>query len=131
MQSRYLKAVLRQDVGYFDLHLTSSSEVITGVSNDSFVIQDVLSENAVWNLQLFLNIFFFHSISLIEDVKFDSTGAKLFEELCHICWVLYSGVFNVMETNNCSIAMYTAVGNSWCNILRDSDEIVKKDETRV
>ena len=40
-------------------------------------------------------------------------------------------IFNAMETNNCSIAIYTAVGDSWCNIPRDSDEIVKKDETRV
>ncbi|CAK7327966.1 unnamed protein product [Dovyalis caffra] len=44
MRSRYLKAVLRQEVSYFDLHVTSTAEVITGVSNDSFVIQDVLSE---------------------------------------------------------------------------------------
>lgn len=44
MRARYLKAVLRQDVGYFDLHVASTSEVITSVSNDSLVIQDVLSE---------------------------------------------------------------------------------------
>lgn len=44
MRARYLKAVLRQDVGYFDLHVTSTAEVITSVSNDSLVIQDVLSE---------------------------------------------------------------------------------------
>ena len=44
MRQRYLKAVLRQDVGYFDLHVTSTSDVITCVSSDSLVIQDVLSE---------------------------------------------------------------------------------------
>ncbi|KAF8399360.1 hypothetical protein HHK36_015225 [Tetracentron sinense] len=44
MRSRYLKAVLRQDVGYFDLKVASTSEVVTSVSNDSLVIQDVLSE---------------------------------------------------------------------------------------
>jgi ATP-binding cassette subfamily B (MDR/TAP) protein 1 len=44
MRARYLKAVLRQEVAYFDLHVTSTSEVITSVSNDSLVIQDVLSE---------------------------------------------------------------------------------------
>ncbi|KAJ4837376.1 ABC transporter B member 15 [Turnera subulata] len=44
MRARYLKAVLRQDVGYFDLHVTSTAEVITSVSNDSLVIQDCLSE---------------------------------------------------------------------------------------
>ncbi|KAG6656427.1 hypothetical protein I3843_04G021200 [Carya illinoinensis] len=44
MRARYLKAVLRQDVGYFDLHVTSTSEVIQSVSNDSLVIQDVIGE---------------------------------------------------------------------------------------
>ncbi|KAK7825155.1 abc transporter b family member 15 [Quercus suber] len=48
--------VLRQDVGYFDLHVTSTSEVITSVSNDSLVIQDVLGEkvpNFVMNASMF------------------------------------------------------------------------------
>lgn len=56
MRSRYLKAVLRQEVGYFDVHVTSTSEVITSVSNDSLVIQDVLSEkvpNFVMNASMF------------------------------------------------------------------------------
>ncbi|KAF7802905.1 ABC transporter B family member 15-like [Senna tora] len=47
MRARYLKAVLRQEVAYFDLHVTSTSEVIiTSVSNDTILIQeqDVLSE---------------------------------------------------------------------------------------
>ena len=44
MRARYLKAVLRQDVGYFDLHVTSTAEVITSVTNDSLIIQDALSE---------------------------------------------------------------------------------------
>ncbi|XP_058778732.1 ABC transporter B family member 15-like [Vicia villosa] len=57
MRSRYLKAVLRQEVGYFDVHVTSTSEVITSVSNDSLVIQDVLSEkvpNFVMNASMFI-----------------------------------------------------------------------------
>ncbi|CAH2045069.1 unnamed protein product [Thlaspi arvense] len=44
MREKYLRAVLRQDVGYFDLNVTSTSDVITTVSSDSLVIQDVLSE---------------------------------------------------------------------------------------
>ncbi|XP_031254776.1 ABC transporter B family member 15-like [Pistacia vera] len=44
MRAKYLKAVLRQDVEYFDLHVTSTAEVITSVANDSLVIQDVISE---------------------------------------------------------------------------------------
>ncbi|CAK9139174.1 unnamed protein product [Ilex paraguariensis] len=44
VRARYLKAVLRQDVGYFDLHVTSTAEIIASVSSDSLVIQDVISE---------------------------------------------------------------------------------------
>ncbi|KAK4760323.1 hypothetical protein SAY87_005216 [Trapa incisa] len=44
MRGSYLQAVLRQDVSYFDLHVTSTSDVITGVSTDSLAIQDVLGE---------------------------------------------------------------------------------------
>ncbi|KAK9038350.1 hypothetical protein V6N11_023225 [Hibiscus sabdariffa] len=44
MRTRYLKAVLRQDVGYFDLNETSTAEVVSIVSNDSLIIQDVISE---------------------------------------------------------------------------------------
>ncbi|CAN6448482.1 unnamed protein product [Victoria cruziana] len=57
MRVRYLKAVLRQDVGYFDLKVSSTSEVVTNVSNDSLVIQDVLSEkvpNLIMNVSTFI-----------------------------------------------------------------------------
>ncbi|KAF2536460.1 hypothetical protein F2Q68_00018716 [Brassica cretica] len=57
MREIYLKAVLRQDVGYFDLHVTSTSDVITSVSSDSLVIQDVLSEklpNFIMNASAFV-----------------------------------------------------------------------------
>ncbi|GMI68438.1 multi-drug resistance 13, ATP-binding cassette B15 [Hibiscus trionum] len=60
MRARYLKAVLRQDVGYFDLHVTSTAEVITSVSNDSLVIQDVLSEkvpNFLMNVAIFVGCY--------------------------------------------------------------------------
>ncbi|XP_058741386.1 ABC transporter B family member 15-like [Vicia villosa] len=57
MRCRYLKAVLRQDVAYFDLQITSTSEIITSVSNDTLLIQDVLSEkvpNFLMNISLFI-----------------------------------------------------------------------------
>ncbi|WVZ77543.1 hypothetical protein U9M48_025401 [Paspalum notatum var. saurae] len=57
MRERYLRAVLRQDVEYFDLKVGSTSEVITSVSNDSLVVQDVLGEkvpNFVMNCSMFL-----------------------------------------------------------------------------
>ncbi|CAN6243375.1 unnamed protein product [Urochloa humidicola] len=57
MQARYLKAVLRQDVEYFDLNAGSTSEVIASVSNDSLAVQDALSEkvpNFMVNIAMFL-----------------------------------------------------------------------------
>uniref|UniRef100_A0A6N2KWM0 ABC transmembrane type-1 domain-containing protein n=1 Tax=Salix viminalis TaxID=40686 RepID=A0A6N2KWM0_SALVM len=60
MRKRYLQAVLRQEVGYFDLHVSSTAEIITGVSNDSFVIQDVLSEkmpNFLMNVSTFIGCY--------------------------------------------------------------------------
>jgi ATP-binding cassette subfamily B (MDR/TAP) protein 1 len=44
MRARYLRAVLRQDVEYFDLRAGSASEVVAGVSNDSLVVQDALGD---------------------------------------------------------------------------------------
>ncbi|XP_039016790.1 ABC transporter B family member 15-like [Hibiscus syriacus] len=61
MRTRYLKAVLRQDVGYFDLNGTSTAEVVTSVSSDSLIIQDVISEK----VQMFLKIF----------IQLNTTGA--------------------------------------------------------
>ncbi|KAJ3679074.1 hypothetical protein LUZ60_017085 [Juncus effusus] len=57
MRARYLKAVLRQDVEYFDMKVGSTTEVITSVSSDSLVIQDVLSEkvpNFIMNASMFV-----------------------------------------------------------------------------
>ncbi|KAI6699359.1 hypothetical protein NL676_013683 [Syzygium grande] len=61
MRVRYLRAVLRQDVTYFDMHVTSTSEVVTSVSNDSLVIQDVLTEkvpNFLLNVSVFIGSYF-------------------------------------------------------------------------
>nr|GEY39084.1 ABC transporter B family member 15-like [Tanacetum cinerariifolium] len=44
LRSTYLKAVLRQEVAYFDLNVTSTAEIINSVSSDSLVIQEVISE---------------------------------------------------------------------------------------
>ncbi|XP_078443154.1 putative multidrug resistance protein [Wolffia australiana] len=44
MRATYLRAVLRQDIEYFDLQVDNTAQVVTSVSSDSLVIQDVLSE---------------------------------------------------------------------------------------
>ncbi|KAK3154336.1 hypothetical protein QOZ80_2BG0189220 [Eleusine coracana subsp. coracana] len=60
MRTRYLQAVLRQDVEYFDLKSGALSDVITSVSNDSLVVQDALSEkvpNFLVNVSLFFSCY--------------------------------------------------------------------------
>ncbi|KAL6634183.1 hypothetical protein ACP70R_026854 [Stipagrostis hirtigluma subsp. patula] len=58
MRVRYLRAVFRQDVEYFDgLRAGSSSDVVTSVSSDTLVVQDALAEklpNLVMNATLFV-----------------------------------------------------------------------------
>lgn len=53
-----MKALLRQDVGYFDLHVASTAEIISSVSEDSLVIQDVISEKVVDLMLLIMCIWF-------------------------------------------------------------------------
>ncbi|KAI5443185.1 ABC transporter B family member 15 [Lathyrus oleraceus] len=67
MRARYIKAILRQEVAYFDLHVTSTSEVITSVSTDSLVIQDVLSDKVpdfLKNVSQFIGSYIVAFISL-------------------------------------------------------------------
>ncbi|PAN06443.1 hypothetical protein PAHAL_1G264200 [Panicum hallii] len=62
MRARYLRAVLRQDMEYFDLRAGSTSEVVTSVSSDSLVVQDALAEklpNFVMNATLFVSSYVF------------------------------------------------------------------------
>ncbi|XP_058753860.1 ABC transporter B family member 15-like [Vicia villosa] len=67
MRVRYIKAILRQEVAYFDLHVTSTSEVITSVSTDTLVIQDVLSDKVpdfLKNMSRFIGSYIVAFISL-------------------------------------------------------------------
>jgi ATP-binding cassette, subfamily B (MDR/TAP), member 1 len=60
MRARYLQAVLRQDVEFFDLKAGAMSDVVTGVSNDSLVVLDALSEkvpNFLMNVSLFVSCY--------------------------------------------------------------------------
>ncbi|KAK8964774.1 putative multidrug resistance protein [Platanthera guangdongensis] len=75
MRGRYLKAVLRQDVGFFDLKFASTNEVITSVSSDSLVIQDVLSEKVIKA----------------------AFGAEFHYEFLDLLWELYSRLHTAVE----------------------------------
>ena len=63
MRARYLRAVLRQDMEYFDLRPAgSASEVATSVSSDSLAVQDALAEklpNFAMNVALFVGCYAF------------------------------------------------------------------------
>eukprot|EP00253_Pinus_taeda_P015976 PITA_15976 len=61
MRINYLKAVLRQGEGFFDTQRTTTAEVVTSVTNDTLVIQDVLAEklpNFVMNTSLLFSSYF-------------------------------------------------------------------------
>jgi ATP-binding cassette subfamily B (MDR/TAP) protein 1 len=44
IRARYLRAILRQNVGYFDSESSSTSEVVNSVSADTMVVQEAISE---------------------------------------------------------------------------------------
>nr|XP_043634304.1 ABC transporter B family member 15-like [Erigeron canadensis] len=44
LRTTYLKAILRQEVAYFDLNVTCTAEIVTTVSSDSLIIQEFISE---------------------------------------------------------------------------------------
>ncbi|GMJ07389.1 multi-drug resistance 13, ATP-binding cassette B15 [Hibiscus trionum] len=55
---KYLEAVLKQEVGFFDSQEATTSEVINGVSKDTSLIQEVLSEKVplfVMNMTAFIS----------------------------------------------------------------------------
>jgi ATP-binding cassette, subfamily B (MDR/TAP), member 1 len=57
MRARYLRAVLRQDMEFFDLRAGLASEVVASLTNDSLAVQHVLSErvpNLVMNATMFV-----------------------------------------------------------------------------
>lgn len=47
IRTKYLRAVLRQDIGFFDTDI-STSDIMHGISSDVAQIQEVLGEK-VWN----------------------------------------------------------------------------------
>jgi ATP-binding cassette subfamily B (MDR/TAP) protein 1 len=44
LRRKYLRALLRQDVAFFDTSRTHIAEVVNSVYNDTLIIQDALSE---------------------------------------------------------------------------------------
>ncbi|XP_042516405.1 putative ABC transporter B family member 8 [Macadamia integrifolia] len=61
---KYLEAVLRQEVGFFDSQEATTSEIINSISNDSSLIQEVLSEK--------VPIFMMHTSVFISGLAFST-----------------------------------------------------------
>eukprot|EP01018_Ginkgo_biloba_P016172 Gb_10215 [translate_table: standard] len=60
MRTMYLRAVLRQDVAFFDTRGTDTAEVVNSVSNDTLVIQNALSEKVpifIMNITTFIGCY--------------------------------------------------------------------------
>ncbi|KAK1266092.1 putative ABC transporter B family member 8 [Acorus gramineus] len=62
MRYRYLEAILRQEVGFFDSQEATTSEIVNGISKDTSLIQEVLSEK--------VPIFLMHSSVFISGIAF-------------------------------------------------------------
>lgn len=50
MRSKYLRAILRQDVGFFDMAGANVAEVVNRVGADTMVIQDCIGEKVIISL---------------------------------------------------------------------------------
>lgn len=55
IRTKYLRAVLRQDVGFFDTEI-STGDIMHGISSDVAQIQEVMGEKVDW---LFLIIYLY------------------------------------------------------------------------
>lgn len=53
---KYLEAVLRQDVGFFDSQEATTSEIINSISKDTSLIQEVLSEKVEADLYFYFSL---------------------------------------------------------------------------
>lgn len=54
IRSKYLHAILRQDVGYFDTKGGNSGNIVASVSSDTLLIQDAISEKVSFRNHLVL-----------------------------------------------------------------------------
>ena len=121
LRATYLKAVLRQDLGYFDLQTNGISEVITSISNDSLLIQDVISEKVIsykkkkyWFVNLLQTLFNFPITLIINNLKkFDQTGAELFGQNLHVRKWLCGSVFIIMANGYGGTPFSIAYNSSW------------------
>ncbi|RLM78584.1 hypothetical protein C2845_PM12G16970 [Panicum miliaceum] len=94
MRARYLRAVLRQDMEFFDLRAGLASEVVASLSNDSLAVQDVLSErvpNLVMNATINADM-----IAVMQSGEVKELGSHdelianengLYSSLVHLQWI--------------------------------------------
>lgn len=53
---KYLEAVLRQEVGFFDSQEATTSEITNSISKDTSLIQELLSEKVIINFSFPLEL---------------------------------------------------------------------------
>lgn len=53
LRKKYLEAVLKQDVGFFDTD-ARTGDIVFSVSTDTLLVQDAISEKVLLNLSSFL-----------------------------------------------------------------------------
>lgn len=50
IRAKYLRAILRQNVGFFDSPSSSTAEVVNNVSADTLLVQEAMSEKVMTTL---------------------------------------------------------------------------------
>lgn len=96
---------MRQDVGYFDLHVTSTAEVIESVSSDSLVIQDAISEKvSTFNsIQMSLHYLYFYELILLLKRCLDMHRSS--NSICMCCFLLIDGAIFCTVTDNSFVSL--------------------------
>ncbi|KAL4320282.1 hypothetical protein GQ457_18G001080 [Hibiscus cannabinus] len=94
IRHKYLKCVLRQEVGFFDSQQATTSEVVDGISKDTSLIQDVLGEKVptfVVNSSSFVSgvafsVYFSWRLAL---VVFPAIVLLIIPGIIHVKYLLY------------------------------------------
>lgn len=91
LRKKYLEAVLKQDVGFFDTD-ARTGDIVFSVSTDTLLVQDAISEKVLnFNLQsLYIFIYEAPDIYIEHDIDTDNNFLKNgINYICH-CWCTIS-----------------------------------------
>lgn len=81
LRKKYLEAVLKQDVGFFDTD-ARTGDIVFSVSTDTLLVQDAISEKVITTLSLSLCVcvnsvsIYSRTVVTVKSIRFDYCGPK-------------------------------------------------------